>query len=333
MGEEQIDKIGRDVKTPQLSSTRYFWHDKVWATLVRDVSALPHALLFYGISGVGKSVLAWRLTKSLLCETPVADGAACETCPSCVRFEAGTHPDVKIISPLGDSAVIGIDQIREIVHFCTLTPHTSNRKIVFANPADAMNTSAANAFLKVLEEPPSSCFLLLVTARPAGLPATIRSRCVSVAVRPPGHEEAKMWLRTMTAADEGKADAALNLAGGAPLRALALIQSDELDGHRTWVEDVQAIRSGTKDPLSCARQWKEFGAVRCLDWFQRHLAKVIATSVVNEIGSEKHRFLRDLFRYSDVLSDARNLSTGPLDESLLLEDVAIRWSRLFRPVV
>lgn len=318
--------------SPERHGVRYFWHDNVWSALVRDFSMLPHAILFHGMNGVGKSALAWRLAKSLLCEAPVSDALVCGTCPSCVRFEAGTHPDVRNVSPLRDSAVIGVDQIREVGQFCMLTPHTSKRKIVLVDPADAMNTNAANAFLKVLEEPPASCFLLLVTARTARLPATIRSRCVSVSVQPPRRDEAGRWLQKVTA-DKGIADAALTLAGGAPLRALQLIQTDELRNHHEWIKDVVAIREGTKDPLSCARQWKDYGAEQCLAWFQRYVAELVAKSVTNIGISEKRRFLRELFIYSDVLSEARNQFAGPLDESLLLEDVTIRWSRLFRPVV
>jgi DNA polymerase-3 subunit delta' len=329
---DAIDEVGAGASPPKHPGARYFWHDRVWSALVRDFSTLPHALLLHGMNGVGKSALAWRLAKSLLCEAPAADALACGTCPSCVRFEAGTHPDVKSVVPLGDSAVIGVDQIREVGQFCTLTPHTAKRKIVVVVPADAMNTSAANAFLKVLEEPPASCFLLLVTARTARLPATIRSRCVSVSVQPPRHEEAGAWLQTM-AADKRSADAALNLAGGAPLRALELIQTDELRSHGDWIEDAVAIRAGTKDPLGCARQWKDYGAERCLIWFQRYVAELVSQLVADFGNSEKRILLRELFHYSDVLSDARNLSTGPLDESLLLEDMAIRWSRLFHPVV
>ena len=151
---DDTDQVSGGNPPPESYAVRYFWHDKAWSALVRDFSVLPHALLFHGIEGLGKSALAWQLAKSLLCESPVDDAMACGICPSCRRYTAGTHPDLKSVTPLGDSRVIGVDQIREVGQFSTLTPHTAKRKVILLDPAEAMNTSAANAFLKVLEEPP-----------------------------------------------------------------------------------------------------------------------------------------------------------------------------------
>lgn len=326
------DEMSGGNPPPENYAVRYFWHDRAWSALVRDFSILPHALLFHGIAGLGKSALAWQLARSLLCESPVTDAMACGTCASCVRFAAGTHPDLKCVTLLGDSRVIGVDQIREIGQFSTLTPHTAKRKIILLDPAEAMNTSAANAFLKVLEEPPPTCSLLLVTAHAARLPATIRSRCVAISVQPPRSKEAAAWLQSL-GVDSKTAVAGLNLAGGAPVRALELIRADELSLHDHWRRDVSAIRDGSKDPLSCAREWKDFGVERCLGWFQRYVAELAAELARDLSNQEKHIFLSNLFSYSDVLSEAKNLAAGPLDESLLLEDMAIRWSRLFHPVV
>lgn len=329
---DNLNEVSGGNPPPESYAVRYFWHDKTWSALVRDFSTLPHALLFHGIEGLGKSALAWQLAKSLLCESPDADAMACGICPSCVRFTAGTHPDLRNVAPGGDSRIISVDQIREISQFSTLTPHTAKRKIILLNPADAMNTSASNAFLKVLEEPPPSCSLLLVTARPARLPATIRSRCVAISVLPPRREEATAWLQTF-GVDSETAIAGLNLAGGAPVRALELIRADELRLHDNWLRDVFALREGSKDPLSCARQWKDYGAERCLGWFQRYVAELATEAVGDSSNQENRMLLSNLFLYSDVLSEARSLAAGPLDESLLLEDVTIRWSRLFHPVV
>ena len=312
--------------------TKYFWHEKSWSTLTRDFSKLPHALLINGCEGVGKTALAWRLSKSLLCEAPTADATACGTCPSCVRFRAGTHPDFLSVAPLGESIVISVDQIREVGQFCTLTPHTALRKVVVIDPAEMMNTSAANAFLKVLEEPPKSCYLLLASARPSRLPATIRSRCVSVPLLPPGRDEAVRWLQSLNV-DAETADAALALAGGAPARAFQLTQTSELHDHEKWTNDIFAMQLGKRDPLSCAREWKEYGAERCLGWLQRYIAERAAETIAEIENTEKRIFLRELFYYFDVISDARNLATGPLDQALLLEDASIRLSRLFRRVV
>jgi len=69
-----------------------------------------------------------------------------------------------------------------------------------------------------------------------------------------------------------------------------------------------------------------------LGWFQRYVAERIAMTVSEVESEENAKYLKALFQYSDVLSDAKNLASGPLDASLLLEDVVVRWSRLSRPV-
>lgn len=307
---------------------RYFWHAQIWTALTRDFARLPQALLFFGPQGLGKSALAWRFVRALLCEVPGASGEACEECRSCRRLAAGAHPDVLYVAPLGDSNWIIVDQIREIGQFSALRPHTAKRKVVLLEPAEAMNLNAANALLKILEEPPAGTVLLLTARNASRLPATIRSRCLPVPLRPPGTVDALSWLQQQ---DVGGAAAtmALELAGGAPLRALDFARSGESDVHAEWIRDISAVRAGTKDPLDCAARWKERGLGRCLEWFQRHVAQVLKNRgalKINDCSAE------DLFRFLDVLSEAKALVPGPLDETLMLEDILIHWSRLFRRV-
>ena len=313
---------------------RYPWHAATWSALTRDLARMPHALLLHGAEGLGKRAFAWRLAQVLLCAAPEAGAVACGSCSSCRRFAAGTHPDLLQVRPPEDSVTIAVDQIREMRSFVALKPHAGARKLVLLDPAEAMNLNAANALLKILEEPPASSLLLLITPRSARLPATIRSRCALVSFRPPAEAEAVEWLRGQGVT--ANQDRLLALAGIAPLRALALAKTAELQDHEQFVKDVEALKAGTEDPLRCAARWKNHGAERCLEWFQRYLAGFVRA--VMERGAEsppagKNVFLlKGLFHYFDVVSEARALATGPLDELLLLEDIFIRWTRLFRPI-
>jgi DNA polymerase III subunit delta' len=317
---------------PRNYTQRYFWHEKAWVALTRDLGKLPHALLFHGPEGLGKRAFVWRLTKSLLCDAPGSDAMACGGCRSCRLFDVGNHPDLLSVTPLGDSVSIVVDQIRAVGQFTALRPHTAPRKLVLVEPAEAMNLNAANAFLKVLEEPPSGSSLLLITPRAVRLSATIRSRCALIPFRPPISADAAEWLRSQGAKDS-TAKASLRLAGGAPLRALEFANSDDLAVRDDWIEDVVAVKTGNKDPLNCASRWKGNGADRCLDWFQRYVAELIRAKAVDPETHKNRKLLSDLFCYMDVLSEARMLSQGPLDEALLLEDMLIRWSRLRGPLV
>ena len=306
-------------------SERYPWHRGTWSALMRDPARLAHALLLHGPEGLGKRAFAWRLARALLCLAPGADADACGQCRACVHFAAGTHPDLRHVAPLEDSRTIAIDQIRALREFAALTPHTSQRKLALIEPAEAMTLSAANALLKILEEPPAGSVLVLVAARPARLPATIRSRCAAVPFRPPAQPEAAAWLQERGVA---QAEAALALAGGAPLGAAALAGAGELEAHERFLLEVEALRTGRLDPLACAARWKSHGAERCLFWLQRYLGREIRVRMEQAAGGENARSTRDLFRYLDVVSEMKALVPGPLDELLVLEDIAVAGARL-----
>jgi DNA polymerase-3 subunit delta' len=309
------------------------WHAATWSSLTADAARLPHALLFAGPAGVGKHDFALRLAAALLCAEPKPENA-CGRCHSCQLLAAGTHPDLTLVMPEEDRRGIVIDQIRGLGTYLALRPHTAARKVAVLSPADSMNLNAANSLLKILEEPPLGCVLLLVASQPARLPATIRSRCQRVMFPAPEREAALAWLMGR----EGGEPAAqlLDEAGGAPLRALALAQGDFLVKRETLLSDLERLLAGTEDPVACAQRWKGLGASACIDWLAAFVAGLIrgfavpgepAPALLKKTKNVLN--LNKLFTYIDVVSSARNgLFTGGLDELLLLEDLLIRWCRL-----
>src|SRR5690606_23274727 len=152
------------------------------------------------------------------------------------------------------------------------------------------------------------------------LPATIRSRCTAVAFRAPPPGEAAEWLR---AQGLDQAEAALALAGGAPLAAAELVRAGALAAHERFLRALAALRAGKLDPLACAARWKAYGAERCLAWLQRSLGEEIRARMTGGGTAQNFRSVRELFRYLDVVSEMKALVPGPLDELLVLEDVAI----------
>lgn len=302
---------------------RYPWHTATWTRLTADRMRLPHALLLQGPAGLGKRAFAWRFAQWLLCLNP-REHDACGDCTSCNRFVAGTHPDLLSVGPEEEASTIAVDQIRGLRDFVVLKPHTSMRKLVIVDPADRMNLNAANALLKVLEEPPADSLLVLVTSRPTRLPATIRSRCSAVTFRTPNVETALAWLK-----NEGVEEPAglLRFSAGAPLVALAVGKSSDLKEYQQVATDIEALRNGSGDPLGCAIRWKNLGAERCLTWFQAYIVAVIRDEA--SIGKNSI-YLIDLFRFFDVISRARAEADGPLDETLMLEDLLIGWAGIFR---
>lgn len=159
---------------------------------------LAHAYLFHGEEAIGKRLTALRLAQALSCERPSDAGSldSCGTCRSCRQIEAYTHPDFFVIEPDPDQATrqIKIEQVREIEHQIMYRPLIGERKICLVDDADRMTIGAANALLKTLEEPPEHSLFLVVSSRPAALPATIRSRCQALRFLTPARTQVEAAL-------------------------------------------------------------------------------------------------------------------------------------------
>lgn len=163
---------------------------------------VPHALLFAGDEGIGKQLTAINFAKALICRnegddslfsfgaeqepgTPDADLVdACDECPSCSKIESGNHPDFFFIGPEGDGGQITVALIRELEEAFSYKSFEGSWKIAVIDNADRLNQSAANAFLRTLEEPPPQSVFILVSSRPDMIIATIRSRCQRINFSP-----------------------------------------------------------------------------------------------------------------------------------------------------
>ncbi|MBA4697029.1 MAG: hypothetical protein H2069_06565 [Legionella sp.] len=115
-----------------------------------------------------------QLATSLLC---LSKSTPCGECRSCQLRRQGEHPDLFTLSPEKIDSVIKIDQIRNMQSFAYLSPQLSNKRIILIQPAEKLNTASANALLKLLEEPPSHLYCVLIAQTTHGLPATLLSRC------------------------------------------------------------------------------------------------------------------------------------------------------------
>ena len=156
-----------------------------WELLRRSMSRgrLAHAYLFIGDEMEALESAAERLARVLSCEAPPERGEggtaieACEHCNNCRRITAHNHPDVTWVYPENKMRQISADQTREVIRLMGLRAMESGYKIVVFAGADRMNNSAANAFLKTLEEPPARTVLILLSTEPSRLMETILSRC------------------------------------------------------------------------------------------------------------------------------------------------------------
>ena len=216
----------------------YPWQEAVWEQFesMRSQDRIPHALLLHGPEGIGKFRLALALAERLLCGGEQS-GRACGQCHACNLNRAGTHPDLVLMRSEGKSGRILIDQVRELIDQASATAHQGLRRVALFLPAEAMNANAANALLKILEEPGRSTMFLLVSHNPWGLPATVRSRCQSLPLAVPAAEQALPWLEEEVGGD---AAVLLSAAGGRPLAALLLAAEGGAQKHAqrssAWLE-------------------------------------------------------------------------------------------------
>ncbi len=135
---------------------------------------LAHAFLFCGPRGVGKTTCARILAKTINCENQTLDGEACNTCNSCVSFDAGTSMNIHELDAASNNSV---DDIRSLVEQVRFAPQAGKYKVYIVDEVHMLSSSAFNAFLKTLEEPPPYAIFILATTEKHKILPTILSRC------------------------------------------------------------------------------------------------------------------------------------------------------------
>ena len=184
---------------------------------------LSHAYLLTGPEGIGKKTLAMDFAARILCE---GETKPCGTCKHCSMLAAGSHPDFITVNREKDRANVSIRLIREMIDDVYIKPLLASYKIILIPEADKMEFPAQNALLKVFEEPPSYCVILLVAKNEQSLLPTVRSRAVTVQV--PHISEAVIAQKICELFPEYREDASFLAAfsGGIPGRALSMCENE-----------------------------------------------------------------------------------------------------------
>jgi DNA polymerase III subunit delta' len=186
---------------------------------------MTHAWLITGPPGSGRSVAAQCFAAALQCTSEGPPG--CGRCRSCVTTMAGTHADVRRVVPEGLS--IGVDEMRNIVQIASRRPGTGRWQIVMIEDADRLTEGAANALLKVVEEPPPSTVFLLCapSVDPEDITITLRSRCRHVALVTPSTDSIAQVLTESDGLAADEAAWAASVSGGHVGRARRLATDPE----------------------------------------------------------------------------------------------------------
>ena len=221
-----------------------YGHEKVKNVLQKAVSTKQarHAYLFEGPRGVGRLSTALAFASALLCEH--SDGAeSCGVCKICIMSAAQTHPDIRVITnQLYDegkkSTDVSVDTIRQMKREIYVKPYMAERKIYIVPKADSMTIAAQNSLLKVLEEPPLYCTIILIAENANTFLPTILSRVVTLRFQPLSFSLVEQALEKECAAHSEwnippeSIPVKARISGGSIGAALDLLQNEEADSLR-----------------------------------------------------------------------------------------------------
>lgn len=322
----------------------YPWQHSFWQRLQAYRTHLPQALLIHGQAGIGKNHLIWLWGQSLLCQHLTADWLPCGTCQTCRWFKKTEHPDVQILAPEENTMrQISIDRIRELNHFLSLTAYQQQgMRLIVIQEADRLNQAAANALLKLLEEPPVRTLFILITAHFHALLPTIKSRCQHFAMGLPDKIAAIQWLKEKGLG--GHAESLLHQAGGAPL--LAFQYHDESYQALRHQLAQHWLQPKTWNYFSLAEQFKKDQLLQILTLLQQWVMDLITlkltdfkyTSFFQEYRQEQTQLLKkhqaltefDCFSFYKTIQQELKLVHHTIQVRLQLEVLFGRYVALFQ---
>jgi DNA polymerase-3 subunit delta' len=274
---------------------------------------LPNAWLFAGPRGIGKRKVAQWLAAAVCCES---HDAPCMNCDSCTKVLKNIHPDVVVVER--ETQQLKIEQVRELTQRVQFHALESKRKVAIIDDADSMTPSAANAILKLLEEPPESTHFVLVTAAAHRLLPTIRSRCHRISFSPLSDEDVASYLRANENWNDSDAVHAARLAQGSIGVAMDLTH-EFIDGVLGRFEAVSSGASAA-DIISVSEAWAGDGehAGATLDllagWFRDRLR----SSVFDSRGSGDEKILLGQI---DAIARARDVADTTANKQLMFEQL------------
>jgi len=332
-----------------LSADSLPWLDGARRRLRASLAAkrLPHSLLLLSMPGLGAEQLANWIGALLLCESQ--GPRPCGVCASCLLLRSDSHPDSHIVRLEEDAQQIKVDQVRGLIESLSLKSYRGGYKVGVIEGAEALNANGANAFLKTLEEPTANTVLIMIARPSHRLPATIASRCLRLTLTPPPAEVAVAWLEaqvragpkagsdasavapaTAAAAAAQSWDAALALAGGAPLLALELNSSEIAALDEDMRESLKHLAAGSVDVTLLADRWMKSSPGLRLTWLENWITRRVHAALgggTSHQSAEPVRLpaallkpkMRALFELLDAARELRRLASTGMNQQLALE--------------
>ncbi|MCD6046183.1 MAG: holB [Gammaproteobacteria bacterium] len=232
----------------------YPWLSPYQQQLPSDRLLWPQALLLAGAADLGGLELAQHWAAFLLCHRP-HEQSACGECQSCHWLQSGYHPDFFTLIKAEDEKFIKIDAIRDLIARLSKTAHSQAAQVILISPAESLNSAAANALLKSLEEPKARVHFLLIADHHLSLPKTLLSRCQTIVLRAP-LAQSLAWLKTQFSdqTDENLR-LVLRLERDLPLAAARTLAQNDNNMLDAWLDDCVAVALKQQNPLLVAQKW------------------------------------------------------------------------------
>lgn len=272
---------------------------------------VTHAYLFAGPAGSNKTQAAFALAQAILCPKGPSDakGGACGACDNCTRALKRTHPDIHYYQPDGANGYL-VEQVREIVSDVSLAPIQASKKVYILDRVDLLGRSAANAFLKTLEEPPDDVVLILLGRTRESVLPTISSRCQIVPFRHIPPTEAAGIVTQNTGASIMQAKEAMEACAGSITGAIAFLKAhgnerlffrSELMKSLSQIESMddwqicvlaRSLVEKSKAPLDVLRAEQEMELSKNQDFLAKSAIRQIEERNKRKLNSETLAYLK-----------------------------------------
>ena len=285
------------------------FHEELLETLIKSVREErgAHSYIFEGAEGMRKHMAAKLLAAAFLCSEKLSP---CTTCKSCIMAKAGTHPDIKYITPAPDKKSIGVDVIRDLNSDAYIKPFYSEKKIYIIE-GDLLTKEAQNAFLKTLEEPPLYAVFIIVVSDSSKLLQTVISRCSLVKFPPVTKDRLKKFINEKYPGMTNDFEFHLSYSGGNPAKLETLVESPEFS----------ILRDECSRALSGILSNEYNDAFEVSDFFDKNSDNMLDVLDILML------FLRDallikegeksLLLNSDYEEKLRSVSSGAIEEKIM----------------
>lgn len=323
----------------------YPWQEqqKVFLFNLANQDHLHHAFLFHGPAHLGKFNFACAMSALLLCEHHSKNelGVACQHCHACHLVRSMTHPDLYVLKPEKEGKQILVDEVRQLIDFMSKSSARNGRRMVIIDQCHQMNSNAANALLKFLEEPGEHVHLFLVSSELNALLPTIRSRCQKLSFIEPSEAQALAWLKQYI--DSEVESSLLEYAALSPLLALQLRDDPIFVNRKSILLALKSLLQNKVGAMAYAEQWSDYSLILFLSWWHACLGDVLKLLAGADIEQLRFKSLYaelEIFAgsvHQDNLLDfmdeifllRQQLNRGaPFTQTLVLQSLLLQWQDL-----